>query len=148
MKVKKLKELIKKFGGDPTGKNTVAACVDALCACEVGGGVEVVYLSSMGQWPDYHPEKPGQSLTAEETVELVNKWAKGKVQVRDSSSGDLYMGGGYSAAAYNLVALNAQDSSGTTVKVSFILAGTEAKINLPATVQTRLLDFPTGQYNP
>lgn len=148
MKVKKLKELITKFGGDPTGKNTVAACVDALCACEVGGGVEVVYLDPMGRWPDFHPEKPGQPLTAEETVELVNKWAKGKVQVRADSASDLYMGGGYGTAAYNLVGLNAQDSSGITVKVYFSLVGTEAKINLPATVQTRLLDLPTRQYNP
>ena len=120
MKVKKLKELIKKFGGDPTGKNTVAACVDALCACNVGA--ETVYLSPTGQWDEYyHPDKKGASLTQEEVVELVNKWIKGSVQVRRDSS-TLYMGGGYSAALLPILSLDAQDSSGIIVSVKFCSA--------------------------
>ena len=38
MNVRKLKKLIKKFGGDPTGKDTVAELLDCLCMCDIGGG--------------------------------------------------------------------------------------------------------------
>ena len=51
MIVKRLKALIEKMGGDPTGVQSKDEALDRLCACEIGGGGMSVFTAQI-HWDD------------------------------------------------------------------------------------------------
>lgn len=89
---------------------------------ESSDDVTIYHFDTGNLWDkDYHSEKGGQSVTEEEMILIRDEWLKGKAILRFCAMGSLAMGGGRQYSDALGMTQFAEDSSVSTVSVSFLV---------------------------